>query len=638
MPDESLYSKELSELQRFQLVVTSIRDYAIYMLDPQGFVTSWNAGAERFKGYTATEILGSHFSRFFTSEDQEADVPGRALQIAIREGKFEGEGWRLRKDGRKFWASSLIDPIIADNGQLLGFAKMTRDITEKKLAAEALQASEQQFRLLIQGVTDYAIYMLTPDGTVSNWNIGAQHIKGYTESEVVGTHFSRFYTDEDRVNGVPGRALATATAEGRYEQEGLRLRKDGTTFWAHVVIDAIRNELGELVGFAKVTRDVTERRNASIALEQANMALFHSQKMEALGKLTGGVAHDFNNLLAVASSALELLITQFPQIENARSLDSIRRAISRGANLTQQLLSFSRQQPLHTEHCDINKAISDFESVLRNAGNSSIHFDFRMHAGRIPVLLDVARFETALLNLVVNAAQAMPEGGKLTVATRMIELAEKSDSPLSSGSYAEIRVTDTGIGMTDEVKSRVFEPFFTTKEAGKGTGLGLSQVYGFIAQSGGDIVVDSQPGVGSTFTIYLPLDHNYAQASERETSPCASALIVDDQLDLLDVTAELFRTLGYETFTATNGTEAMDVLERVAGIDVLFSDVMLPNSVSGIELARLVRQQYPSTKIILTSGYPLPGLAGTHCGISEFSFLNKPYQLTELAAALREKH
>lgn len=638
MPDESLHSAELTELQRFQLVVSAIRDYAIYMLDPEGHVNSWNTGAERLKGYTSAEILGSHFSRFFTKEDRLVGLPEHALSTALLEGKFEGEGWRVRKDGSTFWSTSLIDPIIDNAGQLLGFAKVTRDITEQKSASEALKASEQQFRLLIQGVTDYAIYMLAPDGTVTNWNVGAQHIKGYTEKEVVGTHFSRFYTDEDRMKRIPEHALAIATAEGRYEQEGLRVRKDGTTFWAHVVIDAIRNGLGELVGFAKVTRDVTERRNASIALEQANTALFHSQKMEALGKLTGGVAHDFNNLLAVASSGLELLIAQFPQIENARSLDSIRRAISRGANLTQQLLSFSRQQPLQTERCDINKAISDFESVLRNAGNSSIRFDFRINDGRLPVSLDIARFETALLNLVVNAAQAMPDGGRLTVATRAVDLTEGIAGSLPVGAYAEIRVTDTGIGMSDDVKSRVFEPFFTTKEAGKGTGLGLSQVYGFIAQSGGDVLVRSQLGAGSSFLIYLPLDKESPDSNEPSATTSEFALIVDDQLDLLDVTAELFRALGYETFTATNGTEALEVLERTPGIDVLFSDVMLPNSLSGIELARLVRQQYPSTKIILTSGYPLPGLAATNGDISEFSFLNKPYQLAELARALRGKN
>lgn len=635
MPHEPPRSVELTDMQRFQLIVSAIRDYAIYMLDPQGYVTSWNTGAQRFKGYSSAEIIGTHFSRFYTPEDREAGLPDKALQTALTEGKFEDEGWRMRKDGTKFWATSLIDPIISETGQLLGYAKVTRDITDRKLAEEALRASEQQFRLLVQGVTDYAIYMLAPDGTVSNWNAGAQRIKGYTAQEVVGTHFSRFYTEEDRANGIPQRALSIAASAGRYENEGLRVRKDGSTFWAHVIVDAIKNELGDVVGFAKVTRDVTERRETARALEQANKALFQSQKMEALGKLTGGVAHDFNNLLAVAASGLELLSAQFPQIENSRSLESIRRAISRGANLTQQLLSFSRQQPLKVEQCDLNAVITDFETVLRNAGNSAIHFDIRLGDGRLPVSIDVARFETALLNLVVNAAHAMPSGGRLTIATRTLALRDKEIGTLPAGGYVEIRITDTGVGMPDEVKARAFEPFFTTKEIGKGTGLGLSQVYGFITQSGGEVIIESEVGVGSCFSIYLPLNKHSSEPMHL-SSPVERALIVDDQLDLLDITAELFRTLGYEAVTATNGAEALEILGRLQ-IDVLFSDVVMPNSISGIELARKTRDLSPSTKIILASGYPLPGLTDFNNGITEFPFLNKPYQLAELAKMLRGK-
>ena len=629
-------SPELSETQRFQLIVSSIRDYAIYMLDPDGYVSSWNIGAERFTGYCPAEIMGSHFSLFFTQEDRDAGLPDQALITARAQGTFEDEGWRLRKDGTKFWATSVIDPIISDEGQLLGFAIVTRDITDRKAAEETLRASEQQFRLLVQGVTDYAIYMLAPDGTVTNWNAGAQRIKGYAASEVIGTNFSRFYTVLDQVNGLPERALATATSQGRFENEGLRVRKDGTTFWAHVIVDAIRNDLGELIGFAKVTRDMTERRQAAEALAQANAALSQAQKMEALGKLTGGVAHDFNNLLAVASNGMDVLSVQFPQIENSRSLDSIRSAISRGAILTQQLLSFSKQQPLKAEQRDINEVISDFETVLRSAGNSTIHFDIRASGGKIPVSVDVPRFETALLNLVVNAAHAMPNGGKLTISSRVAAVADNEVGTLPAGTYAEISVSDTGIGMSDEVKARAFEPFFTSKEFGKGTGLGLSQVYGFITQSGGDVVIKSEEGKGATFLMFLPMDGS-AATQETNAPLLEKALIVDDQLDLLDITAELFRTLGYEALTATNGAEALAVLERVPDIDVLFTDVVMPNSISGIELARLTRERYPATKIILASGYALPALVAGNGSISEFSFLNKPYQLADLSKALREK-
>jgi PAS domain S-box-containing protein len=268
---------ELNDEQRFQLLVTGVSDYAIYLLTPQGNVSSWNTGAQRFKGYAPQEIIGQHFSRFYTEEDRAAGVPAVALRTAIDEGKFEAEGWRVRKDGSRFWASVVIDPIRNDAGVLVGFAKVTRDITERRAAEEALRESEERFRLLVQGVTDYAIYMLSPAGLVTNWNSGAERIKGFVHDEVVGTHFSRFYTDEDRATGLPAHALGTATREGRFEKEGWRVRKDGSTFWAHVVIDAIRDARGTLVGFAKVTRDITEKKLAEEALERANAALFQSQ-------------------------------------------------------------------------------------------------------------------------------------------------------------------------------------------------------------------------------------------------------------------------------------------------------------------------------------------------------------------------
>ncbi|MFJ9451987.1 MULTISPECIES: PAS domain S-box protein [unclassified Herbaspirillum] len=630
----------LTDAQRFQLIISAIRDYAICMLDPQGKVTSWNKGAQQFTGYSSEDILGSHFSVFYTLEERAAGLPQQALDTALRDGKFEDEGWRLRKDGATYWASCIIDPIVADNGELLGFAKIMRDITEHKLAAQTLQASEQQFRLLVQGVTDYAIYMLSPEGKVTNWNAGAQRIKGYAAEEVIGTHFSNFYTETDRNDGLPERALMTAAEHGRYEQEGLRVRKDGSTFWAHVIVDAIRSELGDLIGFAKVTRDVTERRETAQALARANAALFQSQKMEALGQLTGGVAHDFNNLLAVASSGLQLLAVQFPELDSSRSMESIRRALSRGAILTQQLLSFARQQPLQPETHEVNTLIADFESVLRRAGNSSIQFDIRKSPAPVMVKLDATRFETALLNLVVNATQAMPDGGKVTIATEKVTLRDKAVGALPGGVYAKISVADTGSGMTPEVQARVFEPFFTTKASGQGTGLGLSQVYGFISQSGGEVTLSSEVGCGSCFTIYVPVDVEADATNVQSTDHkqhAETVLIVDDQIDLLDITAELFRTMGYEALTATNGAEALEVLERMPQIDILFTDVIMPNSISGIELAQLTRQRHPSTKIILASGHPFPALTSNQQLGTEFAFLNKPYQLSDLAKILRSK-
>ncbi len=293
IPLGTRYEAAQTDDGRYRLLVESITDYAIYMLSPAGIVTSWNAGAERFKGYKRDEIIGCHFSMFYTPEDVETGLPAHALKVAASEGKFESEGWRLRKDGSRFWAYVIIDPIFTTSGELVGFAKITRDLTERKAAEKVLRANQEQFRLLVNGVTDYAIYMLSPTGIITSWNAGAQRIKGFTPEEVIGSHFSRFYTPEDRAADEPARAIATARMEGRYEREGKRVRKDGSVFWANVVIDPVYSDDGTLFGFAKITRDITAQRDARIALEKARETLFHAQKMDAIGSLTGGVAHDF---------------------------------------------------------------------------------------------------------------------------------------------------------------------------------------------------------------------------------------------------------------------------------------------------------------------------------------------------------
>jgi PAS domain S-box-containing protein len=633
MSEHTQQKKLLSDERRYQYLISGINDYAIYMLDPQGHVSSWNAGANRFKGYVAHEILGQHFSRFYTEEDRAAGLPARALRTALEKGKYESEGWRVRKDGTRFWAHVVIDPIYNEERVLLGFAKVTRDVTERKQAEDKLRESEQRFRLLVQGVTDYAIYMLSPEGMVTNWNSGAERIKGYIHDEIVGSHFSRFYTPEDRVAGVPARALGTAAGTGRFEAEGWRVRKDGTRFWAHVIIDAIRDEQGELLGFAKITRDLTEKKRAAEALEAADRALYQAQKMESIGQLTGGIAHDFNNLLSVLSSGLEVLAMQRGEGGDTRTIDSMRRAVDRGARLTQQLLAFARQQPLQAETRSVNRIITGFESVLRRAGTTGIEFEIDLERKAHSAVIDSARLESALLNLVVNARDAMPEGGRITIATRNVTLRDHEAGSLKAGDYVRVTVSDTGTGMPPEVVARAFEPFFTTKEVGKGTGLGLSQVYGFIKQSDGEVVIESRPGEGTSIAIYLPAV--VAEAQEDRRTHVERVLIVEDEPDLMDVAASLFSSMGYDVLTASSGREAMDVLEQ-SDVDILFTDVVMPNGMDGIELASYTRDHYPDTKIMLASGYPLPALKQRHGkDLNEFAFVNKPYRLSDLARTLR---
>jgi len=626
----------LNEAERFQLMVTAIKDYAIYMLDTEGFIASWNAGAERFKGYTSKEILGQHFSIFLTPEDREKGIPQKALRTAAETGEFEAEGWRVRKDGSRFWAHVVVDPIRDQSGELVGFAKITRDITDKKKAQEALRASEERFRLLVQGVTDYAIFMLDPEGIISNWNPGAERLKGYTEKEIVGQHFSRFYTPEDIAEGLPGKALRVAAETGRFENEGWRVRKDGSRFIAHAIIDTIRNDMGELIGFAKITRDITDKKQTEEALKKANSALFQAQKMEALGKLTGGVAHDFNNLLSVLSSGLDVMLMQHEDSGELKMLESMQRAVLRGRTLTQQLLSFARQQPLLAEKYDINKLIEGFEGVFRRAGNTLIRFNIKLGTNIRRVMVDAARFESALLNLIVNSRDALPQGGTISIMTENATLKAGEIGSLE-GDYVKITVKDNGLGMPAETAAQAFEPFFTTKEMGKGTGLGLSQVYGFIVQSGGDVELKSKVGAGTTVSLYLPAlhdDESDVVSAERKAIK-DKVLVVDDEPDVMLATSELFRSLGYEVLTASRGRDALEILQRRQDIEILFADVMMTKGMSGIVLARAARQILPDLKIILASGYPMPAIQASHGNVEEFNFISKPYRLSELARQLR---
>lgn len=616
------------EAERLRLFISRISDYAIYMLSPDGTVASWNAGARRFKGYTAEEIIGQHFSRFYSEEDRAAGVPANALRIARETGKFEAEGWRVRKDGSRFWAHVVIDPIKDEAGELVGFAKITRDITDKRAAQEALRESEQRFSMLVQGVTDYAIYMLSPTGTITNWNSGARRIKGYGDDEVIGSHFSRFYTDEDRERGTPDRALAEAKANGRYEAEGWRVRKDGTRFWAHVVIDSIRTDSGELAGFAKITRDITDRRAAAQELEKAREAMFQSQKLEAIGKLTGGVAHDFNNLLSVITNGLDLLRGAVKDAGAVHLIDSMDKAAQRGASLTHQLLTFARQQPVSPEPRDLNRVISAFESVLRRATRSSIRFELELHQPLPAVLIDVALFEAALLNLVVNANDATLDGGSIRVATGVDNLEEGRIGNLPQGQYVVVSVQDTGSGMTEEVIARAVEPFFTTKPSGKGTGLGLSQVFGMVQQCGGEMKIISHVAQGTTICLYFPMT-TQDPIQDSLPPPSDKVLIVDDQPDVLEMASEIFRSLGFHVLTATSGRQALEILGRTQDIHFLFSDVVMPG-LSGIELGQRAQEISPNTKVLLASGYTAPAV-----NLKGFEFVPKPYRIADILKKLR---
>ncbi len=411
----------------FRLLVNGVIDYAIYMLDPDGFVSSWNAGAERIKQYSADEIIGQHFSKFYTPEDLALSLPEKALAQSLQWGTFSAIGWRVRKDGSRFLASVVIDPIYED-GALLGYAKITRDISQQQDAQRALASSEDKFRLLVSNVTDYALYMLSPEGIVTNWNAGGERIKGYKASEIVGQNFSKFYSEADRAAGRPARALEIARTAGRYEEEGWRVRKDGSFFWASVVIDPIHSDSGDFLGFAKITRDITERREAQQRLQRVERQLAESQKMDALGQLTGGVAHDFNNLLMIISGSAQALKRVAAHDPRAiKALQAIEVAAQRGGALTKQLLTFARRQQLNPQPIHVAHSVATLSDVLTSGAGTNVQLIIDVSPDTWPVIADAAEFETALVNLVINSRDAMPKGGTITVQAKNVQITDGSE-------------------------------------------------------------------------------------------------------------------------------------------------------------------------------------------------------------------
>ncbi len=630
------YDTSLRDEGRFRVLVDAVADHAIYMLSPEGHVASWNPGAQRFKGYRASEILGKHFSCFYLEADREAGLPARALAIAATEGRFEGQGWCQRKDGTRFWAHVIIDPIRHASGELIGFAKITRDLTERRAAENALKRREEQFRLLVQGVSDYAIYMLDPEGNVASWNSGAERIKGYSSQEIIGRHFSTFYTDEDRLGGLPERALATASRDGRFEKEGWRVRKDGSRFWASVVIDAIRDDFGEIIGFAKITRDITEKLETQRALERTREELFQAQKMEAIGQLTGGIAHDFNNLLMAVLGSLEILKKRMPQDPALSPLvDNAMLGAQRGAALTQRMLAFSRRQELQVERIDVSDLLRGMmDMVSRSLGPiATLETEFPENLPMIAT--DPNQLETAVLNLVVNARDAMPGGGLIRI--KASEEMVPDGSTLPAGHYVRVAVADEGEGMDEETLKQAATPFFTTKGVGKGTGLGLSMVQGLAGQSGGRLVLKSRLGEGTTAELWFPVTRAEKPAEPPDPPmpepvtglrPLRILAVDDDGLVLMN-TALMLEDLGHTVFEATAGADALDILRREK-VDLVISDHAMPR-MTGSQLAAAIRSEWPDMPIILATGFAeIPEGAD----IIDVPRLGKPFSQVQLAEAI----
>jgi PAS domain S-box-containing protein len=554
----------------------------------------------------------------------------------------ENRLWHVRRrsgiveDARFTVSCSPVPDRTAPNG-IGGVLVTLIETTGQHRVQTALRESALHFRLLVDAVVDYAIYMLDPNGIVSSWNSGAQRIKGYREDEILGQHFSRFYTPEERAVGMPERALAQAAAGTPYQAEGWRVRKDGSNFWASVTLSAIRDETGKLVGFAKVTRDVTERRLSQESLRRAQERLAQSQKLEMLGQLTGAIAHDFNNLLMVVGANTQLVKRRMVDPPSLRAVEAIEHAASRGETLTRRLLTFSRRQTLNPIVIDLRERLAASRAVLSSSAREDIELVFDLPQQIWPVLVDVPELELALVNIVINARDAMPEGGAIRIGSGNVHVSP--DDPLDdlTGDFVALSITDTGSGIDPELLPRVFEPFFTTKGPDKGTGLGLSQVYGFARQSNGTVCVTSNPGHGTTVTIYLPRAAGSVVGASRPLpevegqSGTERILLVEDNPEVQEVTAAFLEELGYRVSLADNADAALVLLATEQDIRLVFSDIVMPGAMNGVALARRVRSAYPHIAVLLTTGYaPQQELIDDTLAV-----LRKPYRLSTLSSMLR---
>jgi len=489
--------------------------------------------------------------------------------------------------------------------------------------------------MLVESVTDYAIYMLDPVGTITSWNSGAERAKGYKAEEILGENFARFYTEEDRIAGLPSRALHGAERDGRYESEGWRIRKDGTRFWANAVIDAIRDSTGKLIGFAKVTRDLTERRESQQALEDARVAIMQAQKMDAIGKLTGGVAHDFNNLLAVIVGSLDLARMRLASGgEVERFLDNAMAAAERGATLTQRMLAFARRQELKLQSVDCLGLVQGMADMLQSTIGPSVTIDTLLPANLPPAYADPAQLELALLNLAVNARDAMPEGGRIIIEASEMLTAEGALPGLGAGAYVKLSVVDDGEGMDAATLERAREPFFTTKGVGKGTGLGLSMVHGFAEQCGGALTIESVVGLGTTVSLWLPVSQHAAEdavdsdmeSTEEAETPLVILAVDDDNLVLMN-TAGMLEDLGHTVFQAGSATDALRMLQQ-SRVDMVVTDHAMPG-MTGAQLADAIEQAHPGLPVIIITGFAeLPPHASSR------PRLDKPFRQAELARAV----
>jgi PAS domain S-box-containing protein len=617
----------------FRLLVESVTDYAIFMLDTSGRVATWNAGAQRFKGYAASEIIGRHFSVFYPEVDVAAGKCEMELEVATSQGRFEDEGWRVRKDGSRFWANVVITALRDPAGTLIGFGKVTRDLTERKAAEERRRVEDQRFALLVGSVTDYALLVLDPRGNITTWNAGAERIKGYTAQEIIGSHFSRFYLEDDVRAGKCEYELEVAAREGRFEDEGWRVRKDGSQFWANVVISAIRDDLGTLVGYSKVTRDLTERRRAEQETAAREVAEEASRTKDEFLAMLG---HELRNPLAPIVSAIQLLKLRGDK-RSAREHEVIERQVKQMIRLVDDLLDVSR---ISRGKIELKKARIDVRDALAKAIEIALPLferkqqGFEVNVPPYPLIVDGddARLIQVFANLLNNAAKYTNDGGRITVTVH------------HTRAHVIVEIQDNGIGIDPALLPRMFELFVQgyqdADRAEGGLGLGLTLVRSLVQLHGGDVEARSAGlHAGSTFIVRLPaVDQRFeAEPDPEPARPTAAAparrhriLVVDDNEDARMLLADVLATLGHQVRAAPDGPSALAVLE-VFKPDVAILDIGLPG-MDGYELATRIRAvpEHQQLRLLALTGYGQPQDASKtrHAGFD--AHLVKPVDIQRL--------
>jgi PAS domain S-box-containing protein len=720
-PAESATDPSPIRAAQWRQIVNGATDTAIISTDADGRVTSWNTGAANILGWTEAEMLGQTLERVFTEEDRRKGLFSREVTDARTLGRGGGEeGWRIRKDGARFWATGELTPIRDDAGAIVGFIKILRDRTARREAEENIReerrtleilnragsalALEMELPKLVEIVTDAGVELTRAAFGAFFYNVRKENGERetlYTLSGAPADAFSKFPLPRSTAVLGPtfrGEGIVRSddiTQDPRYGKnapfDGLPEEHPpvrsyvaipvtsrsgdviGGLFFGHpspgVFTERAERALTGLAAEAAVAMDNArlseERARAEEALRALNAdlerqvqerteqlrqneeALRHSQKMEAVGQLTGGVAHDFNNLLQVIMGNLETLRRNIPEDAGrlVRATQNAMTGAKRAASLTQRLLAFARRQPLNPKPLDVNQMVGGMSELLHRTLGETISIELVRGAGLWTVEADQNELEAAILNLAVNARDAMPEGGRLTIETanaHIDDIYAARHAEVNPGQYVSLAVSDSGLGMDSDTIARAFEPFFTTKPVGKGTGLGLSQVYGFVKQSGGHVKIYSEPGQGTTVKIYLPRIADAAtEADEGEAlalpeGAAETILVVEDDDAVRVYSVEILRELGYRVLEAHDGPSALRLLERQSQIDLLFSDVVLPGGMTGAQVAAEAARLKPGLKVLFTTGYARNAIIHNGRLDKGVELLTKPFTYADLASKVRD--